>query len=139
MGVSDQFSSFQLLSHVRLFVTPWTVANQAPRSMKFSRQEYWSRLPFPSPRDLPNPGIEPKSPELAGRFFPAELPEMPYIQAYRGTYSGFQLVSGQVGFNTVLSQSLNSRSESCDVSFRIRLQHLLKPSLSSVPSSFRYM
>ena len=62
MGVSDQFSSFQLLSHVRLFVTPWTVANQAPRSMKFSRQEYWSRLPFPSPRDLPNPGIEPSLP-----------------------------------------------------------------------------
>ena len=58
------------------FATLWTVAHQAPLSMEVSRQEYWSGLPFPSPRDLPNPGIEPKSPELAGRFFPAELPEM---------------------------------------------------------------
>ena len=50
------------LSRVRLFVTPWTVAYQAPPSMGFSRQEYWSRLPFPSPGDLPDPGIEPWSP-----------------------------------------------------------------------------
>ena len=50
----------------------WTVAYQAPQSMGFSRQEYWSRLPFPSPGDLPNPGIEPISPILAGQFFTAE-------------------------------------------------------------------
>ena len=47
---------------VRLFVTPWTVAHQAPPSMGFSRQEYWSGLPFPSPGDLPDPGIKPRSP-----------------------------------------------------------------------------
>ena len=52
------------LSRGRLFVTPWTVACQAPPSMGFSRQEYWSGLPFPSPGDLPNPGIEPGSPVL---------------------------------------------------------------------------
>ena len=52
------------LSHVQLFVTPWTVAHQAPPSMGFSRQEYWSGLPFPSPGDLPDPGIEPVSPAL---------------------------------------------------------------------------
>ena len=52
------------LSHVRLFATLWTVAHQAPPSMGFSRQEYWSGLPFPSPGDLPNPGIEPQSPTL---------------------------------------------------------------------------
>ena len=52
------------LSRVRLFSTPRTVAYQAPRSMGFSRQEYWSGLPFPSPGDLPNPGIEPGSPAL---------------------------------------------------------------------------
>ena len=46
----------KLLSHVRLFAIPWTVAYQAPPSMEFSRQEYWSGLPFPSPEDLPNPG-----------------------------------------------------------------------------------
>ena len=47
------------LSYIRLFATPWTVACQAPPSMGFSKQEYWSGLPFPSPRDLPDPGIEP--------------------------------------------------------------------------------
>ena len=52
----------QLLSRVGLFATPWTVARQTPPSMGFSRQEYWSGLPFPSPGDLPNPGIQPGSP-----------------------------------------------------------------------------
>ena len=52
------------LSRVRLFVTPWTVAYQAPPSMGFSRQEYWSGLPFPSPGDLPNPRIERRSPAV---------------------------------------------------------------------------
>ena len=52
------------LSHVWLFATPWIVAYQAPQSMEFSRQEYWSGLPFPSPGDLPYPGIEPGSPAL---------------------------------------------------------------------------
>ena len=54
----------RVLSRVRLFVTPWTVAHQAPLSMEFSRHEYWSGLPFPSPEDLPNPGIKPRSPAL---------------------------------------------------------------------------
>ena len=53
-----------LLSHVRLFVTPWTVACQAPLSMEFSRQEYWSGVPFPSPGDIPNPGIKTRPPML---------------------------------------------------------------------------
>ena len=60
------------LSRVWLFVTPWTVAHQDPLSMGFSRQEYWSRLPFPSPGDLPDAGIEHMSlmsPALAGGFF----------------------------------------------------------------------
>ena len=52
------------LSHVRPFATPWTVAYQAPLSMGFSKQEYWSGLPFPSPEDLPDPGIEPRPPTL---------------------------------------------------------------------------
>ena len=59
-------------SRVWLFATPWTVAHQAPLSMGFSRQEYWTGLPFPPPGDLPNPEIESvslKSPALAGRFF----------------------------------------------------------------------
>ena len=48
-----------VLSHIRLFVTPWTVARQAPLSMGFCRQEYWSGFPGPPPGDLPNPGVEP--------------------------------------------------------------------------------
>ena len=52
--------------------TPWTVAHQAPLSMEFSRQEYWSGLPCPHPGDLPHPGIEPGSPCVAGRFLPSE-------------------------------------------------------------------
>ena len=63
-----------VLSRVRLFVTPWTVDHQAPLSMGFSRQEYWSGLPFPSLRDLPNPGIEHRSPTLQADSSPSELP-----------------------------------------------------------------
>ena len=61
-------SKVKSLSRVRLFVTPWTVAHEAPPSMEFSRQEYWSGLPFPSPGDLPVPGIKPGS-HTAGRRF----------------------------------------------------------------------
>ena len=53
---------------------PWTIAHQAPLSMGFPRQEYWNGLPFSSPRDLPDPGIESVSPELAGSFFTTEPP-----------------------------------------------------------------
>ena len=64
----------QSLSHVYLFVTPWTVARQAPLSVGFPRQEYWCSLPFPSPEDIPDPGIEPT---LADRFFTSEPPGKP--------------------------------------------------------------
>ena len=62
------------LSRVRLFATLWTVAHQAPPSMEFSRQEYWSGLPFPSPGDLPNPGTKPGSPSLQADALPSEPP-----------------------------------------------------------------
>ena len=58
------------------FSTPWTIVHQAPLSMRFPRQEYWTGLSFPSPGDLPNPGMEP---ELAGRFFTTEPPGKPPI------------------------------------------------------------
>ena len=67
------------LSHVWPFATPWTVAHQAPTSMEFSRQEYWSGLPFPSPGDLPNPGIKPGSPTLQADTLPSEPPGKPTI------------------------------------------------------------
>ena len=69
----------KLLSCVRLFVTPWAVAHQAPPSMGFSRQEYWSGLPFPSPGDLPDPGIEPRSPALHADALISEPPGKPQI------------------------------------------------------------
>ena len=67
----------QSLSHIQLFAIPWTVACQAPLSMGFPRQEYWSGLSFPSPGDLPNSGIEPASPALADGFFTTEPPGKP--------------------------------------------------------------
>ena len=67
-----------VFSCVRLFAIPWIVALQAPLSMGFPRQEYWSRLPFLPPGDLPHPGIEPKSPALAGVFITTEPPGKPH-------------------------------------------------------------
>ena len=61
-----------LLRRVQLFAIPWTVIYQAPPSMEFSRQEYWSRLPFLSPGDLPSPGIKPRSPTLQADALPSE-------------------------------------------------------------------
>ena len=69
----------KLFSHVQLFVTPWTVAHQAPLSMGFSRQEYWSGSPFPSPGDLPIPGIEPGSPALQADALTSEPPGKPNV------------------------------------------------------------
>ena len=67
------------LSRVRLFATPWTVAHQAPPSMGFSRQEYWSGLPFPPPGDLPDPGIELRSPALQADALTSEPPGKPKL------------------------------------------------------------
>ena len=72
----------KLLSRVRLFVTPWTVAYQAPLSIGFSRQECWRGLPFPSPGDLPDPGIEPGSPTLQADALPSEPPGKPNVINY---------------------------------------------------------
>ena len=71
----------QWLSHVQLFATPWTVAHQPPPSMRFSRQEYWSGLPFPSPGDLPDPGIEHRSPTLQADALTSEPPGQPQMNA----------------------------------------------------------
>ena len=76
-----------VFSRVRLFMTPWTVAHQVPLSVRFSRHEYWSGLPFPSPRDFPDPGLKPASlakTALAGRFF-TTLPGKP-IYCMRAEY-----------------------------------------------------
>ena len=83
-----------VLSRVQLFAILWTVARQVPLSMGFSRQEYWSGLPFPPSEDLPDPGIEPKSsasPAVAGRFFTTEPPGKPIVCTY---HISFNLSSG---------------------------------------------
>ena len=77
-----------MLSRGHLFATPWTVAYQALPSMGFSRQEYWSRLPFPSPGDLPNPEIDPRSPALADGFFTLAPHGKPFIPSYLCDSSG---------------------------------------------------
>ena len=69
--------NFDIAQSSRLFATPWTAAHQAPLSMKFSRQGYWSGSPFPSPGDLLNPGIEPGSPALQADALPTELQGKP--------------------------------------------------------------
>ena len=76
MTVYTECCEFFVLSCAQLFATLWTVDCQAPLSIEFSRQEYWSGLPFPTPRDLPNPGIKPVflvSPTLAGGFFTTSI------------------------------------------------------------------
>ena len=75
----SDYVEVKLLSRVRLFATLWSVAYQAPPSLGFSRQEYWSGLPFPSPGDLPNPGIKPGSPGLQADALPSEPPGKPQI------------------------------------------------------------
>ena len=75
-NVEKEKKKVKLLSRVQLFETPWTVAHQAPPSMGFSRQEYWSGLPFPSPGDLPDPGFELVSSMLQVEDLPSEPPGM---------------------------------------------------------------
>ena len=81
---SGEVKLVKLLSHVQLFGTPWTIAHQAPPSMGFSRQEYWSGLPFPSPGDLPDPGIEPKSPTLQADTLTSAPPGKPLLSLKSG-------------------------------------------------------
>ena len=99
-------SEVKLLSRVQLFVTPWTVAYQSPQSMEFSRQEYWSGLPFPSLGDLPNPGIEPRSPTLQADTLPSEPPRNIGAPQYiRQTLAD---IKGQVDSNTIIVGNFNT-------------------------------
>ena len=96
----------KLLSRVRLFVIPWTVVYQASLSMGFSRQEYWSGLPFSSPGDLPDPGIEPRSSALQADTLPSEPPGKPilivrYNKCFLFTLKMFCEVDGRDHFKTI--------------------------------------
>ena len=93
------------LSCVRLFATLWTITYQAPPSMGFSRQEYWSGLPFPSPGDLPDPGIEPRSPALQANALTSEPPGKP--KGLSRVFSSTTVQKHQF-FGTQLSSQSNS-------------------------------
>ena len=83
-----------------LFVTPWTVAYQAPPSVGFSRQEYWRGLPFPSPGDLPDPGIEPRSSRLQADTLPSEPGEKPLIVDCQERQSHLKVREGEKPVST---------------------------------------
>ena len=107
------------LSRVRLFATLWTVAYQAPPSMGFSRQEYWSGLPFPSPGDLPNPGIEPRSPALEADALTSEPPGKPINVILNGKKPKAFLLNSGVRHSCLLSLLLfNIILEVLDIAIR---------------------
>ena len=93
------------LSCVQLFAVPWVVAHQIPPSMGFSRQEYWSGLPFPSPGDLPDAGIEPRSPALQADALPSEPPGKLSLSIYMYIHIHFQIL-----FHYGLSQDIEYSS-----------------------------
>ena len=115
-----------VLNHIRLFATPWTVAHQAPLSMEFSRQKYWNGWPFPSPRGLPHPGIEPGSPALQADSLLSEPPGKPSV-SNRGNIKLFFLcqrhwvnifeASKQI-LNLTSKVSLSFGAVACELHFR---------------------
>ena len=119
------------LSRVRLFATPWTVAHQALPSMGFSRQEYWSGLPFPSPGDLPDPGIKPRSPTLQADALTSEPPgnAAEKARAYHSQCFGHQGMKLALMF--ILREASSYSYIPCGCStyyiFMLRLQHKCHP------------
>ena len=93
-------------------MTPWTVALQVPLSMGFSRQEYWSEQPFPSPGDLPDPGIKPRSPALQADSLQSEPPMLCKVKVMRILYMktfGY----GEVNSETAVRRKISSRLKKC--------------------------
>ena len=118
-------------SRVQLFVTPWTVAYQAPPSVGFAKQEYWSGLPLPSPGDLPNPGIEPRSPILQADALPSEPPgKLSDLDTWSILYMSFY-----VFLSYSLLQSLTS---SLTLSTTLSYLILLLPSPTPPPLTGRF-
>ena len=131
--VGMNFGQFQLelliesslLSHIRLFVTPWTTARQAPLSMGFSRQEYWSGWPCPPPGDLPDPGIEPLSPALqVDSLSPSHL-GVPLLPANR-----------MPGWECPVAVGLKDQELERDSEAGVRSAFSQSPSIARFPSSF---
>ena len=104
-----------MISCVRFFATPWTIASPDPLSMQFPRQGYWSGLPFPSPGDIPDPGIEPMSPSLASGFFTTEPPGKPvmvvHLSLIRVLASG--IAPQRHSFLSLPMDEMNSQERPC--------------------------
>ena len=96
-------------SRVQHFATPWTVARQAPLSLVFSRQEYWSGLPFPSPEDLPNPGIKPGSPALQADALSSEPPGKPVILLGSKTEQIMQFIATWMDLDIITLSEVRKR------------------------------
>ena len=115
---------------MQLFVTPWTVAHQAPLSMEFSRKEYWSGWPFPSPGDRPNPGIRPRSPALQADSWPSEPPGKPRVQTHGGPMTTLLLSSLSLSQSTwrVTHHCLREREIEISSSFAVE-RSVMNPDL----------
>ena len=122
----------KLLSRAQFFVTPWTVAHQVPQSMEFSRQEYWSGLPFPSPGDLPDPRIELGPPALQADALPSEPPGRDAFNS-KCTYSSIILQTSQINRSIVGCYRVEILSSLLTSHF-LMVSSSLSPFLSS-PSS----
>jgi len=99
LGVTPPYLCHSVMSNS---ATPWSIAHQAPLSMGFSRQEYWSGLPFPSPGDLPNPGIKPRSPTLQADALTSEPPGKPPHLPRMPSNTGIQISGPVVGEAQIL-------------------------------------
>ena len=142
MKVDDGLKKFKVkvksLSRVRLFATPWTIAHQAPPFMGFSRQEYWSGLPFPSPEDLPNPGTEPRSPTLQAGALTSEPPlaQRKSLKSHsnRRHYYHCYPVAGHLPWGAIQCLSLGTFVLGTEYSFWKRYSGLIFSSLSPFKS-----
>ena len=103
--MNHRYKKVESLCGVPLFVTPWTVAYQAPLSMGFSSQDHWSGLPFPSPGDLPDPGIEPRSPALQTGALPSEPPNNKTISFEKK----IQMIFCNLGLGKNFSENTNHK------------------------------
>ena len=129
LNISDRFFFFNLkwkvkvksLSRVRLFATSWTAAHQVPPSMGFSRQEYWSGLPFPFPGYLPNQGIEPRSPAMRADTLTSEPPWNPFNLKI---FLIFKFQPWKNGYTFKMISSI------CYCSFRVGPKRVLMPSVT---------
>ena len=119
------------LSLVRLFATPWVIACQAPLSIGFSRQEYWSGLPCPLPGDLPNPGIKPRSPILQANSLPSEPPGKPKSTAVGSPPFSRDLLNPGIKPG---SPALQADSLLPELAHKIHIGYQLQNFHSSIPS-----